>query len=100
VEELKRWNLTLSNGLVDVRGRVLPPEPIKSNTKGYDGGSEADWTKHLRSLPMFTCAVVKNWVILTPKDYFKEVELFATTLAQAAQGMSFRLPKPLMLVLF
>lgn len=94
------WNLKLKNSLVEVRGRVLPPEPIKSHTKGYDGGPEADWTKYLRALPMFTCAVMKTWVILTPQDSVREVNIFAQTLAKAAQGMSFTLPQPIMLVLF
>jgi len=93
---LKRWNLTLSNKLVEVTGRKLQPEPIKSRTKGYNGGEEADWTKHLRSLPMFTSASVKHWTILAPKDSCREVEAFAQNLAKAAQTMKFILPKPVM----
>lgn len=94
--ELQRWNLILSNDLVNVPGRVLPAEKIKSNTKVYDGGFEADWTRHLRALPMFTCAMMKTWVILTPQDCFRDVQNFAGTLAKAAQGMSFTLPAPIM----
>lgn len=94
--EFKRWNLTLTNKLVDVPGRVLSAEKIKSNTKMYDGGYEADWTKYLRALPMFTCAVMKTWVILTPQDCFRDVQNFSGTLAKAAQGMSFMLPPPIM----
>lgn len=96
MSELKRWNLTLSNSLVDVPGRILPLEKIKSNTKVYDGGYEADWTKHLRALPMFTCAIMKTWVILTPQDFLRDVQSFATSLSKAAQGMSFILPPPIM----
>ncbi|XP_029341114.1 LOW QUALITY PROTEIN: piwi-like protein Siwi [Acyrthosiphon pisum] len=62
------WNLTLSNKLVELTGRILQPEPIQSRSKGNNGGEEADWTKHLRSLPMFTSATVKNWYILAPRD--------------------------------
>ncbi|XP_060846985.1 piwi-like protein Siwi [Rhopalosiphum padi] len=94
VTELKRWNLTLSNKLVELTGRTLQPESIQSRTKGYNGGEEADWTKHLRSLPMFTSASVKHWVILAPKDCCREVEAFAQNLAKAGQGMTFLLPKP------
>jgi len=93
---LKRWNLTLSNKLVELTGRTLQPEQIQSRTKGYNGGEEADWTKHLRSLPMFTSASVKHWTILAPKDCYREVEAFAISLAKAAQGMTFVLPKPVM----
>lgn len=96
MDELKRWNLTLKNSLVEVRGRVLPPEPIKSNASGYDGGIEADWTKSLRSLPMFTCAVMSHWAILTPQDTVKDVQTFVRTLMNAGKGMSFILPTPIM----
>ncbi|XP_029341152.1 piwi-like protein Siwi [Acyrthosiphon pisum] len=94
VNELKRWNLTLSNKLVELTGRTLPPEPIQSRTNGYNGGEEADWTKNLRSLPMFTSAIMKHWVILAPRDCCREVDLFAQTLVKTAQGMNFTLPKP------
>ncbi|KAL5239075.1 hypothetical protein ACI65C_006486 [Semiaphis heraclei] len=94
VGELKRWNLTLSNKLVELTARTLQPEPIQSRSKGYNGGEEADWTKNLRALPMFTSAMVKHWVILAPKDFCREVEAFAQTLGKAAQGMTFILPKP------
>lgn len=95
MEELKRWNLTLKNSLVEVRGRVLPPEPIKSSVRGYDGGTEADWTKSLRALPMFTCAVMSHWAILTPQENVKDVQTFVQTLMNAGKGMSFILPQPM-----
>lgn len=93
---MKRWNLTLSNKLVELTGRTLPPEPIQSRSKGYNGGEEADWTKHLRALPMFTSAIVKHWVILAPRDSCREVDVFAQSLAKTAQGMNFILPQPTM----
>lgn len=54
---------------------------------------EADWTRKLRTLPMFACAMMRCWVILTPQDCLKDVQIFAETLSQAARGMSFMLPK-------
>lgn len=92
--ELKCWNLTLSNKLIDVPARVLPAESISSNTKKYDGGHEADWTRHLRALPMFTVVTMKTWVILVPQDGMRDVQAFVQTLGKAAQGMSFMLPRP------
>jgi len=81
---------------VELTARTLQPEPIQSRSRGYHGGEEADWTKHLCALPMFTSAMVKHWVILAPKDCCQEVYVFAQTLAKAAQGMAFILPKPAM----
>lgn len=90
--------MTLSNSLVDVPGRVLPLESIRSHIKEYNGGYEADWTKHLRTLPMFTCATVGLWAVLTPQDCINEVKAFTQSLGKAAQGMSFPLPTPIMYV--
>lgn len=92
--ELNRWNLTLSNRLVEVPGRILPIEQLRSNTKAYDAGIEADWTRHLRNLPMYTCVSMRSWVIVTPQDNVRDCQAFASTLQKAAQGMSFSLPTP------
>jgi len=96
MDEMKKWDLTLSNNLVSIRGRILPMENIKSIVRTYDGGCEADWTKHLRTLPMFICALPSNWFILAPQDCCSAVTLFANNLMRAATGMSFKLPQPTM----
>jgi len=86
----------LSSNLIEVPGRVLPLEQIQSSSRSYDGGNDSDWIRHLRSLPMFTCAKMERWVILAPRDCCNEVKLFTQTLAKAAQGMSFTLPPPIL----
>lgn len=96
MSELEKWNLTLSNQLVTVPGRILAPEQIKSHNRTYDGGPDADWTRHIRTLPMFTNSVVRTWVVLVQQDLQRDVQLFTQTLAKAAQGMSFVLPQPYM----
>lgn len=94
MSELQKWNLTLSNQLVSVRGRILAPEQIKSHSAKFDGGLDGDWTKHVRALPMFTNAVVRTWVILAQNDIRTQVENFTRVLLKAAHGMSFMLPQP------
>lgn len=98
MSELTKWNLTLSNQLVKVPGRILPPEKIKSFNKQYDGGFDADWTKHLRCLPMYANATVSTWVIVAPQSNEREVEIFKKSLLSTADGMAFKLPKPIVLV--
>lgn len=43
---------------------------------------------------MFTCASMKNWVIITPQDNMRDVQAFVQSLQKAGQGMSFSLPTP------
>lgn len=88
----------MNNSLVDITGRVLPPEKIRTHNIGHvlDGGSDADWTRHLRNLPMFTCIKIKRWVILAPKDCCAFINPFVQSLERAARGMSFSLPQPIM----
>lgn len=100
MESLERWNLTLKNNLVELTGRVLPPEDIFDNTKKFNGGITADWTKHIRSSPMFSCASINCWVIITPYMYKADVKKFVGCLQTVTKGMSFRLPLPQMLELF
>ncbi|XP_050431012.1 piwi-like protein Siwi [Adelges cooleyi] len=99
VEEFTKWNLDLSNDLVEVTGRVLKPEPIFGNVKDYTGGDEADWTKYLRMSPMYTSAVIKCWVVMAPVQNKQEIITFVNTLAKAARGMGFTLPQPVMVPL-
>ncbi|VVC26674.1 Piwi domain,Ribonuclease H-like domain,PAZ domain [Cinara cedri] len=95
VAELQKWNLTLKNGLIDVPGRVLAPESIKLSNRTFDGGPEANWTKHLRCASMFTCPIIQHWVILSPNDYVSGLQTFIHSLQKASKGMSFMLPNPI-----
>lgn len=95
--ELKKWNLTLSENLVDVSGRIFPSEQIHYSNNGvYNGGSDADWTRHLRDLPMFTCTLPSIWTVLFPRESCNEVKSFICNLIKVAKQMSFILPQPMM----
>lgn len=84
----------MSNSLISVTGRVLPPESIKLQNKLCNSSTEGNWTPHLRSAPMFASAKVNNWVIVVPNNYVNELKLFTQTLLKAANGMNFMLPNP------
>jgi len=95
--------MRLGTGLVELSGRVLPPESIHCNivSKKYEGGIQANWTNHLRDLPMFTCASIKQqWHIICPsKLQISSVQKFVNELRVVGQKMNFMLPVPNMLVL-
>jgi len=98
-ESLTQWNLTLSNKLVTIPGRVLPQETLQANNHKYPTGNEANWTAHVRSSSMFTCAEIKRWVVLCPQVNGNQIRQFIKTLLQVSRSMSFNLPPPEMLVL-
>ncbi|XP_026819609.1 uncharacterized protein LOC113558350 [Rhopalosiphum maidis] len=66
-------------------------EQIINESNRYSG---AGLSKHLRALPMVTSEISKYLVILAAKDCCQEVDVFAQSLARAAQGIKFSLPKP------
>lgn len=94
MEALKEWNLTLSNEIVKIKGRVLPSEKVYCNTKSYDSGENADWSKHVRSVPMYTSAKIQRWIVIYPNHYVNDVKQFVNTLKRVGDGMSFRLSQP------
>lgn len=98
-ETLSQWNLTLSNKLVTFNGRVLTQETLQGSQIKYPAGNTADWTSSLRNTAMFTCAEIKQWVVLGPQSNGGQVRLFIKSLLSVASKMKFNLPPPEMLVL-
>lgn len=99
MDVFKRWNLTVKSDLVEIPARELPAElPIFNHQNGNYNGPRADWSTQLRSSPMFRCAEMKQWVVITPRKHVMKVRQFLTSLKRASDGMSFSLPQPKMLV--
>ncbi|XP_015373015.1 PREDICTED: piwi-like protein 2 [Diuraphis noxia] len=96
---LTQWNLTLSNKLVTIPGRVLPQEMLQVNEQKFSTGNDANWTAQLCSSSMFTCAEIKRWAVLCPEGNSNQLRQFIQTLLKVAKNMSFNLPLPEMLVL-
>lgn len=95
VKELRQWDFKLAEKLIEFPGRILPVETIVGgNDKNYSAGPDADWTRNLRSNPMFTSANMQNWVIITPSRCFKSAENFSGLLNKASYGMQWKIPKP------
>ncbi|XP_050056192.1 piwi-like protein Siwi [Aphis gossypii] len=99
-DSLKEWNLTLSNALITINGRVLPQENLNGDNHKYPAGHNNDWTAQLRSLPMYKNIVgIQCWAIVTPHMCSSNVGKFTNTLISVADNLGFKLPKPRMLVL-
>lgn len=94
VAELKQWDLKLAERLIEFGGRSLPPENIVAGGgKTYSAGRDADWTKELRSAPMFVAAQISCWAIITPGRCYRSTENFVQLLNRASHGMQWSLPR-------
>ncbi|XP_054281623.1 piwi-like protein Siwi isoform X2 [Macrosteles quadrilineatus] len=99
-QEFQEWNLKLNDRLVEIPGRVLPPEGIVlGNNMTVPSGDEADWTKSLRSNPMFVMPQggLSRWAIIVPSRSIHDGRSFVDTLKQAARGMKFMMSDPIWL---
>ena len=47
-DELKSWNMEFSPKLMELKGRLLPPEQINLRTKVSYQSSNADWTRDVQ----------------------------------------------------
>lgn len=94
--------MTLDNNLIKVPSRVLPLESIygKIESKKYDGGDISDWTRHVRSLPMFTCGNMGNWSFICCASLNEHlINDFIHSLRNVSTSMNFSMPPPQMLEL-
>lgn len=92
--------MKLGSELINVTGRVLDTEKIRGHlAETYDGGFKADWTNHIRRLPMFVCSLMQQWVVFCPRTLESSIHRFIECIQKVAGGMSFSLPRPEMLVL-
>ncbi|XP_066143660.1 piwi-like protein Siwi [Euwallacea fornicatus] len=89
IEEVRRWDLQLADTLIEFSGRVLPQETLYlRNSQPVQGGEEADWTRSLRSVPMFNTVHVDKLAILSPSRLAGSAKEFGQMLSKAAKGMS------------
>ncbi|CAH1725632.1 unnamed protein product [Aphis gossypii] len=87
-DSLKEWNLTLSNALITINGRVLPQENLNGDNHKYPAGHNNDWTAQLRSLPMYKNIVgIQCWAIVTPHMCSFNVGKFTNTLISVADKL-------------
>ncbi|XP_050063196.1 piwi-like protein Siwi [Aphis gossypii] len=91
---LKEWNLTLSNALVTIHGRVLPQENLYGDNHKYPAGYNNNWSSKLRSLPMYNMIKIPCWAIVTPYMWSSDVGRFANSLVKIANNLGFPLQRP------
>lgn len=93
--ELNQWDMNISQQLVEIPARVLDSETlVGGNQTRYRPDQYADWTKDLRSKPMFLTGKLDRFCVLTPSRCKHSAVSFSQMLSKAAAGMSWRIPQP------
>ncbi|XP_063905421.1 piwi-like protein Siwi [Zophobas morio] len=95
VQEIRRWDLNIGENLVRFQGRVLSPEGlVGGGDSRYSGGSQADWTRELRSKPMLHSPKMERLAVLCPSKFKNPAQDFLQLLAKAAGGMRWSIGSP------
>ncbi|XP_043484450.1 piwi-like protein Siwi [Leptopilina heterotoma] len=94
VKELSEWGLKLDNNLTNVKGRVIPKEPIymaDGKVFNVQGGS---WDNEIRANKMLVTANLKDWVVIVPQRMMQECKDLVSGIIKAARGMYFPMTEP------
>lgn len=92
---LKSWDIELDKALVEIPGRVLPPEKIIfGNQKLYTCDARADWTFEFRNSTMFRHVDIKRWYVITPRRNLRETQNFVKLCQNVAGKMKMTIANP------
>ncbi|XP_049818094.1 piwi-like protein Siwi isoform X2 [Aethina tumida] len=92
MHEIRRWDLEIADKLVELPARLLTPESLLAGeNRSYSAGQEADWTRELRSVPMYSTTEMKRLAVICPSRLFDKTEEFMTCLQRAGGGMRWNL---------
>nr|CAH7761897.1 unnamed protein product [Callosobruchus chinensis] len=95
MQELKRWDLKFSQDIVKFQGRVLAPETIVGGgNQKYTAGTQANWTRDLRNLPMFEPGQMSRLAVICPTRFRQPCNDFIVCLQRAARGMQWDIGQP------
>lgn len=66
------------------------------NTYREPSGEQADWTRHCRSMGMFTTPSrgLDRWSVIAPSNTSRDIRNFVESLIRAANGMSMKIERP------
>lgn len=95
MDVLALWNMQLDKHLVEIPGRILPPEKIVfGNRKKYVCDKHADWSREFRSTSMFSHVDIKRWYVVVPRRSLREVQEFVKMCIRAAGSMKMHISEP------
>ncbi|PNF25797.1 hypothetical protein B7P43_G11743 [Cryptotermes secundus] len=94
-EELKNWNMELSEYLLTLSGRILPSEKIILGSEVRCGPSQAgNWTRELCLHPLLVPQEIDSWAVIVPNRQRRDVGKFISALRAAGCSMELRFSDP------
>lgn len=76
IEELKDWKMTLDANLIEVPGRILPPEKLIFNRNAIIGSGQGDWGRNMQRAPLFRSKELKNWLVIGSDRERHNIEVY------------------------
>ncbi|CAD6194970.1 unnamed protein product [Caenorhabditis auriculariae] len=69
-DQLAAWNIQLGSELARMDARVLPPEALVGGNGRSIIGSQAEWSKNVKSCGVFAGRSMTNWIVVSPGEQF------------------------------
>lgn len=91
----EKYDVSLSDSLVEFQGRTLLPEKIKFGDKEVVMDQRSEWTHAFRKCELFTKKKLSNWFVVTPKKFDDKAKIFVNKMLEASRGMGFDMQPPL-----
>ncbi|XP_028415241.1 piwi-like protein 1 [Dendronephthya gigantea] len=98
-EELSGWGLKFDSQLLNMDGRVLPPEAIKHKEGGKTYNykpAEAEWSREMRGMPLRSTVPLDTWMVLFTTRDSGIAHDFLQTLQRVCGPMGINVSKPMM----
>lgn len=85
-QEFKEWNLQLDNKLLEIPGRLLPPEtltfgpPARDSHRRQIKPTNGDWTREMQNTTCLTSVELKDWVLIVSERDKRDIEVLQKAL--------------------
>lgn len=93
MDQLRKFDMSLSKGLVELKGNKLPHEEILFAT-GKDAQGKGEW--NMNRAVLLSARKLETWTLLVPGKFKRDATAFLDFLKRSAQSLQFQLSPPTM----
>ncbi|XP_077570635.1 piwi-like protein 1 [Stigmatopora nigra] len=96
--DLENWGLKFDKQLLNLTGRILPPETIFQGARSYSyNPRSADWTREMRGLSVMGSPPLENWLLLYTRRNSREAESLLDALYKVSGPLKIALQDPVII---